>query len=142
VLGLIAVGVKVGLKALDAWVYSIEDPITQAEMDTNRLLRDYSRTGDPKPVAEWLTSYQGEAPGSQVMATLGKWAPRHQRGFVALFESISPKERRKLFLRLHHVMGNFGLDDAFWTAFRNYRSPVLEELRNAGASQSLEAATD
>ena len=48
-----------------------------AHVDTIAVLSKYADTGDPNPVARWLTTYHGEAGGHQVRISTVAWLSKH-----------------------------------------------------------------
>lgn len=107
------------------------DSIEKARMDTERLLKVYERTGDPKELRQWIISYHGEAPSHQVMMTLSEWSLKHPQQFILLIEGISPDEQIKFAERFGYALADTDRDQAFEQVFSSYKSKAIKSLLNS-----------
>ncbi|HKA18133.1 MAG TPA: hypothetical protein VKN18_07430 [Blastocatellia bacterium] len=70
----------------------VQDQIDRVGVETDKILREYERTRDPKPLRLWLTGYRGEATGHEVMIVVAEWAIKHQSAFIFVIEGIEKEK--------------------------------------------------
>ena len=113
---------------LPAWNYASADEIERTGLDTTRLLATYERTGDAVPLRKWFTAYHGEAPGHQVMMSLGVWSCNNLRRFLALSEGFTFQERETFYERFGWALADSGQENTFRQTFQDYRSETLSGI--------------
>lgn len=65
-----------------------DDSISLAGRHTSELLALHARDDQTGEVLAWLTQYQGEAPGHQVMITFAEWAINNAESAEALLARL------------------------------------------------------
>jgi hypothetical protein len=111
--------------------YATGDSIVRADLDTQRRLARYERTGNPEEVRPWLIAYHGEAPSHQVMVTLGHWSLRHQRQFLDLVDGLDEGQKPAFAKLFAFALFDSGRKAAFVNAFTGYLSPELTAILHA-----------
>lgn len=81
------------LRAVDAWHYATSDSIQQSQIDTERILARFERSGDSTELRRWITDGPTEAPGTQRNLTLGAWAQKSPEKFARVLEGLNSKQR-------------------------------------------------
>lgn len=119
----------VGPAVLERWNYATSDGITRAEIDTSRKLANYERTGDSTELRAWIMAGPTEAPGKQIMLTLGNWSLTHQKLFEALLAGLTPQQQRNFADKFGDVANQSSFGAPFRRAFEASDSQVIQQLR-------------
>ncbi len=104
------------------------DTIDQAALDTQRILKTYERTRDPKEINSWLIDYHGEAPGHQVMTTLVQWSLEHQSDFITIIDGIRQDKQHEFVEKFAFALTDTALDKEFKERFKHHQSKVLTSI--------------
>jgi hypothetical protein len=103
----------------------VQDQIDRVGVETHKILREYERTRDPKPLRLWLTGYRGEATGHEVMIVVAEWAIKHQSDFIFAIEGIQKKEVQTFVGSFAFALTDASSDKEFRESFKGHKSKVL-----------------
>ena len=103
----------------------VQDQIDWVGVETNKILREYERTRDPKPLRLWLTGYRGEATGHEVMIVVAEWAINHQSAFIFAIEGIQKEKVQPFVENFVFALTDTSSDKEFRKSFKGHKSKVL-----------------
>jgi|SRR5262244_613969 len=103
----------------------VQDQIDRVGVETHKILREYERTRDPKPLRLWLTEYRGEATGHEVMILVVEWAIKNQSAFILAIEGIQKEKVQPFVESFAFAVTDTSSDKEFRKSFKGHKSKVL-----------------